>query len=291
MYLLGIPDWLFWWGFVALMLALLLLACNLCLTDDSVRGHFKCFFYSLSCFLPCLGCLLCCYLFCFQKIKCKLCGKRVWGAHEHRKRCRERPAYEEIPDSPMYNCQNCNTHLKVWPTEKVESMDCVSPECFEKVKNNGENVHLCFICDMMVCPKHNRNPEERINIDFSNPESVTIITDYRGSEDGSRNENSGFPDPRRQSIAEGSNFFPSDPSVSPTFDNSSPSAPPTYGSNHSPMICPYASPSNTSEHPPELNPHNPPNVNTYNPPQQSDDLFPDLPPSYEVAMMDESDMC
>ena len=32
MYLLGIPDWLFWWGFVALMLALLLLAGNLCLS-------------------------------------------------------------------------------------------------------------------------------------------------------------------------------------------------------------------------------------------------------------------
>ena len=116
-----------------------------------------------------------------------------------------------------------------------------------------------------------------------------------GSEDGSRNENSdtgGFPDPRRQSIAEGSNFFPSDPSVSPTFDNSSPSAPPpTYGSGYSPMVQPYASSTNTFEHLPGLNPHNPPNVNTYNPPQQSDDLFPDLPPSYEVAMMDESDMC
>ena len=31
MYLLGIPDWIFWWGLVALMLALLLLVGNLCL--------------------------------------------------------------------------------------------------------------------------------------------------------------------------------------------------------------------------------------------------------------------
>ena len=156
-----------------------------------------------------------------------------------------------------------------------------------KVKNNGANIHLCFICNRMVCPKHNRNPDERINIDFSNPESVTIITDYRGSEDGIPSDNSdtgGFPDPRRQSIPEGSNFFPSDPSVSPTFDNSSPSAPPpTYGSSYSPMIHPFTSLTNTSEHPSGLNSHNPP--------QQSDDLFPDLPPSYEVAMMDETDMC
>jgi len=79
MYLLGIPDWLFWWGFVALMFALLLLACNLCLTEDGWKGHFKCFFYSLSCFLPCLGCPLCCYLFCFEKIKSSSVAKRFGG--------------------------------------------------------------------------------------------------------------------------------------------------------------------------------------------------------------------
>ena len=40
-----------------------------------------------------------------------------------------------------------NIHLKiylfknqVWPADKVESMDCASLECFEKVKNSGENL-------------------------------------------------------------------------------------------------------------------------------------------------------
>ena len=32
-------------------------------------------------------------------------------------------------------------------------------------------------------------------------------------------------------------------------------------------------------------------LNTYNLNQNTEDVFPDLPPSYEVAMMDETDMC
>jgi len=325
MYLLGIPDWLFWWGFVALMLALLLLAGNLCLTDDSSKEHFKCFFYSLSCFLPCLWCPLCCFHIVFEKTKCKLCGKELWDIIEHRKRCRERPAFGEIPDSSLYHCQKCKTHLKVWPVAKLESMDCVSLECFEKVTNNGENIHLCFICDKMVCDKHSTNPDQRINIDLFNPDTVSLIINDGASEDGSQNSSNsedsgsgGFSDQRRSSIGDRSNFSPSDisvfpvydqrrssirdrpnfslsdPSVSPSaYDTSPPSAPPP---SYNPMIRPYTSPTNgrTFEHPP--NPHptigsNLTSFNTYNLPQNSEDIFPDLPPSYEVAMMDETDMC
>jgi len=303
MYLLGIPDWLFWWGFVALMLALLLLAGNLCLTDDSGKEHFKCFFYSLSCFLPCLWCPLCCFHIVFEKTKCKLCGKELWDIIEHRKRCRERPAFGEIPDSSLYHCQKCNTHLKVWPVAKLESMDCVSLECFEKVTNNGENIHLCFICDKMVCDKHNTNADQRINIDLFNPDSVfRIINNDGASENGSQSSShsedsdmGGFIDQRRSSIRDRSNFIPSDPSVSPSaYDTSSPSVPPP---SYNPMIRPYTSPTNghTFEHPPgQSNPtigSNLTSPNTYNLPQNSEDIFPDLPPSYEVAMMDETDMC
>ena len=107
MYLLGIPDWLFWWGFVALILALLILACYLWASvlsssfiehfslilfraDDSLTGNLKCFFYALSCFLPCLWCPLCCWIFYFDMVheKCKLCGKEILDIIEHRKRCR-----------------------------------------------------------------------------------------------------------------------------------------------------------------------------------------------------------
>ena len=38
-------------------------------TEDSGREHFKCFFYSLTCFLPCLWCPVCCYHFIFEKSK------------------------------------------------------------------------------------------------------------------------------------------------------------------------------------------------------------------------------
>ena len=166
-----------------------------------------------------------------------------------------------------------------------------------KVKNNGENIHLCFICDSMFCAKHNSS-DQMFNVDLSNPNSV-ILNNWAG-EDGSQSDNSdigGFTDHRRPgSIPDGSNFFPSDPSVSPAFDTSSPSAPlPTYTYTNTPMP-PYTSPTNTFEQPPVQpmpNPHptHGSNLNTYNLPQSSDNLFPDLPPSYEVAMMDETDMC
>ena len=167
-----------------------------------------------------------------------------------------------------------------------------------KVKNNGENIHLCFICDSMVCAKHNSS-DQMFNVDLSNPNSV-IVNNWAG-EDGSQSDNSdtgGFTDQRRPgSIPDGSNFFPSGPSVSPAFDTSSPSAPPpTYTNTYTPVIQPFASPTNTFEQPPVQpmpNPHptHGSNLNTYNLPQSSDNLFPDLPPSYEVAMMDETDMC
>jgi len=264
MYLPGIPDWVFWWGLVALILALLLLACDLFVMrnapNQTWRKQFKCFFYSLACFLPCLGCPLFCFDV-FIKKKCKLCGKRIWwGIEEHRTRCRERdPAYGEIPDSPLYHCKNCNTHLKIWPVEKVESMDCFGPECAEQVKNNGGNIHLCFICNRMVCPKHTRNLDERILIDFSSPASVPSPIDRRTSE--ILNENR---------------------------------ASPTNTSEHRVVLMGMALALALEERRRGLNPHNSPNVNTnnlttlqpYNP-QPSDDLFPDLPPSYEVAMMEE----
>merc|ERR1712088_459133 len=112
-------------------------------------------------------------------------------------------------------------------------MDCVSLECLEKVKNNGDNIHLCFICDRMVCNKHNPNPDQMFNVDLSNSQEV-IVSEYGSQSDNS--DTGGFSDQRRPSIPDGSNFFPSDPSVSPAFDTSSPSAPPpTYGSGYTPM--------------------------------------------------------
>ena len=42
-----------------------------------------------------------------------------------------------------------------------------------QIENNGENIHLCFICDGMVCNNHgDRNSEQRINVNFSDSKSV-----------------------------------------------------------------------------------------------------------------------
>ena len=67
------------------------------------------------------------------------------------------------------------------------------------------------------------------------------------------------------------------------------------------MIPPYAtSPTNAFEHQPGGQPTQNPYTadgsnlsshNNYNLDQNSEDAFQDLPPSYEVAMMDETDMC
>ena len=65
------------------------------------------------------------------------------------------------------------------------------------------------------------------------------------------------------------------------------------------MIRPYAtSPTNAFEHQPGQPTQNPytadgsnlSSLNTYNLDQNTEDVFPDLPPSYEVAMMDETDV-
>ena len=63
------------------------------------------------------------------------------------------------------------------------------------------------------------------------------------------------------------------------------------------MIRPYAtSPTNSFEHQPGQPTQNPytadgSNLSSHNLDQNSEDAFQDLPPSYEVAMMDETDMC
>ena len=175
------------------------------------------------------------------------------------------------------------------------------------MQNNGSNIHLCFTCNKMVCDKHNPNPVERINIDMLNPQSVPVPINVRVNDDGdpgsTQNENSdssGFPDQRRSSITDRSPFFPTDRSTSPFHDSPPPSAPPpTCSSGYNPMIRPYAtSPTNAFEHQPgqptqntytadgsNLSSHN-----NYNLDQNSEDAFQDLPPSYEVAMMDETDV-
>ena len=223
--------------------------------------------------------------------------------------------------------------------------------CFEKVKNNGSNIHLCFTCDRMVCDKHNSNPGQRINIDMSNPESVRLAINDRVNEDpgSTLTDTGGFPDQRRSSISpfpdlpRTSPFPPTVPSSfpvpppqsnSPSYNLSSrpytrptdvlystdllqpghqmPNAYTTNGSNvisHNtfngtyqhqachPMPNPYTTNGSnlTSHNSRNQHQHRQPtgdgsNLNTYNLNQNTEDVFPDLPPSYEVAMMDETDV-
>lgn len=339
--MLGIPDWVFWWGFVAVAAAFFFLFCSLWLfwTESSWKDHVKCFFCALTCFLPCLWCPVCCCFLCCsdQKPKCKLCGEELLGdlgdLGIHLEQCRQNPAYGEIPDSPLYHCQKCDTHLKVWPADKIESMDCASLECSEEVKNNGSNIHLCFTCDRMVCDKHNSNPGQRINIDMSNPESVRLAINDRVNEDPGSilNDTGGFPDQRRSSISpfpdlpRTSPFPPTVPSsfpVPPRQSNSSsynlssrpytrptdviystdllqpghqmPNAYTTNGSNvisHNTFNSTYQHQAcHSMPNPYTTDGSNLSSLNTYNLNQNTEDVFPDLPPSYEVAMMDETNV-
>ena len=86
-----------------------------------------------------------------------------------------------------------------------------------QVKNNGENIHLCFICDGMVCNKHgDRNSEERINVDFSDLKSVPpphedVIRGIIASNNSQR-----IPGSEGSSVSNRNFFNPSSPPQYPT---------------------------------------------------------------------------
>jgi len=205
----------------------------------------------------------------------------------------------------LYHCQKCDTHLKVWPCAKLRSMDCA--ECFVKIENNGENIHLCFICDKMLCPKHkNSDSEERIHIDWSKPETVPL-PDLGDGGISESSDSHGFPDLQEGSpVSNRTPFNPSLPAESPGSEPSLPSVPPpsyirSYISGHNLQIPPNTDPTIRPYvfDPQPLqsirNPYTPDDssnqINLYNLSQNPDgDVFPDLPPSYEVAMMDETDL-
>jgi hypothetical protein len=74
----------------------------------------------------------------------------------HRTDCKEKlqDAYKSIPDSPMYSCSECNSPLKLWPVEKIEKSQCLKCRNFEII-NSGSNLHMCFVCDSVLCDRHN----------------------------------------------------------------------------------------------------------------------------------------
>ena len=95
-----------------------------------------------------------------------------------------------------------------------------------QVKNNGENIHLCFICDGMVCNKHgDRNSEERINVDFSDLKSVPpphedVIRGIIASNNSQR-----IPGSEGSSVSNRNFFNPSSPPQYPALESSSQPAP------------------------------------------------------------------
>jgi len=159
----------------------------------------------------------------------------------------------------------------------------------------------------MLCPKHkNSDSEERIHIDWSKPETVPL-PDLGDGGISESCDSHGFPDLQEGSpVSDRTPFNPSLPAESPGSEPSLPSAPPpsyirSYISGHNlqippntdPTISPYVFDPQPGQ--PVTNPYTPYDssnqINMYNLPQNPDgDIFPDLPPSYEVAMMDETDL-
>ena len=107
------------------------------------------------------------------------------------------------------------------------------------MKNTGENIHLCFICDGMVCNKHgDRNSEQRINVDFSDSKSVpkaheVVIRGIIASNNSQR-----IPGSEGSSVSNRTN--PNSPPQYPALESSPQPAP--LPSVDLQGTCPYASP-------------------------------------------------
>ena len=198
--------------------------------------------------------------------RCNLCGEDVKittnTAKYHKLVCKEyrMEEYERIADSTNYFCKKCDdAPLKIWPAEKLAKTKC--SKCSAKIINSGSNLHLCFICDKALCARH---------VHPADP-SAAVIVDWDFLE--------GIPDGTT-----------SDPSSSALLAQpSSSSALPPYSSSQSTAFQPSAPVPPRSMHR-EIGGRG--STTTFIPrdsvqPPPSDP-YPDLPPSYDIAVQDKS---
>jgi len=255
---------------------------------------FKVFYRSFICCLcPVIAC--CCYYYIGRKRRCILCTKDVKKIdRSHNSKCKSEleEKYNEIPDSPAFLCGKCNAPFKLWPKEKlalIHSLWCI--RCEQVITNFREqNVHVCFLCDKMLCGLHIKlGPGNmgRTTIDWAFLENLHINSNYQDDL---------FIPPTTASVSVARGPEPSlhnppvynasGPSTTPRhFTPSAPSAP-SPSVQHSSMLGFNPLPTESSmDHQSMLLPRVParPEGSSHT----SNEIYIDLPPSYDVAMQDE----
>jgi len=176
-------PWLFCWSMAAILVGICVVLGGICVCRKKVsngKGLFKFFLYGCCGALPCswpfafIGVLLAVYL---EKKECSLCKEQVrMNSGNHRPECKERlqNVYDYIPDSEMYSCADCNSPLKLWPVEKIEKSPCIKCRNFEII-NSGSNLHMCFVCDGVLCDRHNAYYPSRLVVDFRKMDSLVTV--------------------------------------------------------------------------------------------------------------------
>ena len=211
----------------------------------------------------------------------------------HRPSCKSslQAEYSSLPDSPLYHCLKCEEPLKLWPKDHLEKADC--QKCKATIDNSGENLHLCFICDKALCVGHNPGSSSPASVDWDNLEALA----------------EGGPGDQRVP----GDLEATDPLFEPTFAVTEPEPEETTsgGKSGGPSAPPGAyQPYNQPPENPAFTPFTPSNYTSYTPAVSSDtaytptpynpapytpyssthedSAFPELPPSYEMAMIDET---
>ena len=216
---------------------------------------------------------------CYRCILCTKNVKKINWSHNSKCKAEFEEEYNEIPDSPAFFCGKCNAPFKIWPKEKlalVHSLWCI--KCEQVIVNSGEqNVHVCFLCDKMLCGLHRRPGNTgRITVEWAFLENLHTNTNYQDdlfvppTEASSRLTHNGDDNPPV--------YKPSAPSTTPR--HFTPSAPPP-SVQHSSRMDFNRLPTETSmDHQSMLLPREGSSHHT--------PICPDLPPSYDVAMQDQN---
>jgi len=266
-------SWLFYWAFAGIGFATASATCAFCSADRqwSCKKNASVFASVFCCtfgvLVPCFGIpafLL--WLLFFRKIRCNLCGEDIRittnSSKYHKMVCKEyrMEEYQRIPDSTNYFCKKCDdAPLKVWPAEKLAKKDC--SKCSERITNSGSNLHLCFICDKALCARH---------VHPTDP-SAAVIVDWDFLEDIPGTDS----DPSSSALlvqpSSSSALPPYTPPQSTAFQPSAPSVLPGYLPSEIGVQG-----STTTSYIPRDSVHLPPS-----------DPYPDLPPSYDIAIQDE----
>ena len=322
---MGCPE--FWcaenllWSLVVCFVASFLLGLCSYLLISINAGHkdwkerfgvaFKVFYRSFICCLcPVLAC--CCYYYISRKrrflsqvktngkflilyYRCILCTKEVkkidWS---HNSKCKREfeEEYNGIPDSPAFLCGKCNAPFKIWPKEKLallHTLWCV--KCDQVIiESSQQNIHVCFLCDKMLCGRHIRPGCRNTGItrvDWAFLENLHTNSSYQDDlfiQPTASSSVAHGPAPSVQNNSDdlpGYNYKSSGPSTTPR--HFTPSAP-LPSVQHSSRLGFNPLPSETSmDQQSRLLPRAVGGPEASSP----NDNCHDLPPSYDVAMQDE----